>query len=78
MGRFTMENDRLAVTLDDLGAELVREIRPGGNVRHRFFSPMWVSIMAASTCIRADIMFRISMVLPEIMSWNGWKRVEIL
>lgn len=23
MGRFTMENDRLAVTIDDLGAELV-------------------------------------------------------
>ena len=52
MGRFKMENDRLVVTIDDLGAELVsiydkkysRELiwqgDPGGKGRHRSFFRM--------------------------------------
>ena len=48
MGKFKMENDRLVVTIDDLGAELVsiydkkysRETRPGGKGRHLSFFRM--------------------------------------
>ena len=82
-----MENDRLAVTIDDLVQSLSacsdkkykREIIWQGD-------PTWWKRQApilfpnvgkyygGEYLYQADIMFRISMVLPEIMSWNGWKR----
>ena len=80
MGRFKMENDRLVVTIDDLGAELVSiyDKKYSRELRHRSFVRMEARITAAITCIRADIMCRISMVLPEIMCWKELKKVRLL
>ena len=91
MGRFKMENDRLVVTIDDLGAELVsiydkkysRELIWQGDPawwkrQAPILFPNVGKFYGGEYLYQADIMCRISMVLPEIMCWKELKKVRLL